>query len=83
MPHAHYRALYYTLDCPRRSASATAGHKFDSPMSVANIPHFVEQWNISLEEVEKPLEDYATFNEFFARKVTGCWLLGAGCSLCS
>lgn len=41
----------------------------DSPKSAQKIPSFVENFNINIEEIEKPLSEYKTFNEFFYRKL--------------
>jgi len=47
--------------------SVKQGIKYDDPKSAADIPAFVKLHCLNLAEVDKPIEQYATFNEFFAR----------------
>ncbi|KAG0239719.1 hypothetical protein BGW41_007519 [Actinomortierella wolfii] len=50
--------------------SIKQGHHFDAPASVAQIPHFIKTYKIDLNELEEPdPTKYATFNEFFYRKL--------------
>mmetsp|Transcript_27214 Transcript_27214/g.53501 ORF Transcript_27214/g.53501 Transcript_27214/m.53501 type:complete len:322 (+) Transcript_27214:904-1869(+) len=49
--------------------SKKQGRKFDDPKSVEEIPGFVTLHNLPVDEVEKPLDQYKNFNEFFARKL--------------
>jgi phosphatidylserine decarboxylase len=47
--------------------------RYDTPESVAEIPAFISMYRVNLAEVEKPLMEYKTFNEFFARSLKkGC-----------
>lgn len=52
-----------------RSATARHGVKMDSPESAAQIATFIATYGVNIEEVERPLSDYKTFNDFFARKL--------------
>lgn len=46
------------------------GEYFDSPSSKTQIPHFIQAYNIKLDELLVPnLEEYHCFNEFFYRKL--------------
>ena len=45
------------------------GKKMDSPKSASNIPVFVHTHHLNLSEVEKPVGEYDTFNNFFYRKL--------------
>ncbi|CAG8463892.1 2633_t:CDS:10 [Ambispora gerdemannii] len=46
------------------------GEYFDSAHSVHNIPHFIHQYHIDLNELVEPdISKYTTFNEFFYRKL--------------
>jgi hypothetical protein len=47
--------------------SIKKGIEYDDVKSCADIHHFVELHNLNLDEVEKPIGEYKTFNEFFAR----------------
>jgi phosphatidylserine decarboxylase len=49
--------------------SVRQGAKYDNPASVSELPAFIELHNIDLTEVEKDLDDYKTFNEFFYRRL--------------
>jgi len=49
--------------------SIKQGVKYDDPKSKDDIPAFVALHQLNLNEVEKPLDQYATFNEFFARSL--------------
>ena len=37
--------------------------------SAASLPDFVKEYNINMEEVEKTLEEFTCFNDFFYRKL--------------
>ncbi len=47
--------------------SKAQGEKFSKPESVAELDAFINLHSLNLDEVEKPLSEYKTFNEFFAR----------------
>lgn len=49
--------------------SRLLGAMKNSPRSAAELPGFVKEYNINLEEVERPLEEYKCFNDFFFRKL--------------
>lgn len=49
--------------------SKKQGIKYDDPASVKEIPAFVKLHSLDVNEVEKPIDEYKTFNEFFARKL--------------
>lgn len=53
----------------KRSISESYGKKMDAPESVNKIGPFVEKMNVSLEEAEKTLDDFTSFNDFFYRKL--------------
>jgi len=59
---AHARNLMSNL-------SKKQGIKYDNPASAHEIPHFVKLHGLDLNEVELKVEQYKTFNEFFARKL--------------
>lgn len=49
------------------------GTRYDSPESVAEIEHFIQTYRINVEEVRRPLTEFKTFNDFFARELKeGC-----------
>ena len=52
-----------------RSATARHGIKMDSPESAAQIATFIATYGVNVDEVERPLEEYKTFNDFFARQL--------------
>jgi len=53
-----------------REQSIREGRIYDSPESVKNIPSFIRTYKISLDELLYPdIQHYATFNEFFYRKL--------------
>jgi len=68
-------ALARTLSTSQRSIrlmtdlSIKQGKKFDDINSASQIPHFVQLHNLNMDEVELPLEEYKTFNQFFSRKL--------------
>ena len=45
------------------------GKKMDSTKSASGIPVFVHTHHLNLSEVEKPVSEYSTFNNFFYRKL--------------
>lgn len=47
--------------------SVKQGVKFDNPKSAAEIPAFIKLHNLNVNEIERPLDDFKTFNEFFFR----------------
>ncbi|KAH0836334.1 phosphatidylserine decarboxylase-domain-containing protein [Lanmaoa asiatica] len=57
-----------------REQSVREGRIYDSPESVRNIPSFITTYKIALDELLDPdIQHYATFNEFFYRKLKpGC-----------
>eukprot|EP01060_Flectonema_neradi_P038573 TRINITY_DN8146_c1_g1_i3.p1 TRINITY_DN8146_c1_g1~~TRINITY_DN8146_c1_g1_i3.p1 ORF type:complete len:633 (+),score=118.39 TRINITY_DN8146_c1_g1_i3:38-1936(+) len=52
-----------------RKFTKSQGAKYDDPKSVKDIPDFVKFHDINLDECEKKLEEYSTFNQFFYRKL--------------
>lgn len=52
-----------------RALSVKRGKKWGAPESKSEIPAFVQLHNLNLDEVEKPVKDYASMNEFFARRL--------------
>lgn len=62
-----------------RLVSAIMGRRYDSPKSKRDIAKLVSIPGCLAEEAEKPLEEYATFNEFFTRRLKqGARPLGEG-----
>lgn len=53
----------------KKPFSQMYGWKQRQPGSARRIMPFVEKYNISVEELEKPVHKYETFNEFFSRKL--------------
>jgi phosphatidylserine decarboxylase len=49
--------------------SIKQGIKYDSPESKADILPFIAFHNLNLDEILDPLESFATFNQFFYRKL--------------
>ncbi|KAG0261550.1 hypothetical protein DFQ27_002910 [Actinomortierella ambigua] len=50
--------------------SIKQGQHFDAPASVAQIPNFIKTYKLNLSELEEPdPTKYATFNDFFHRKL--------------
>ncbi|MXV38494.1 phosphatidylserine decarboxylase [Flavobacteriaceae bacterium Ap0902] len=45
------------------------GNKMNQPSSVNKIDSFIRKTNINIEEAEKPVNEYTSFNDFFARKL--------------
>ena len=52
-----------------KALSIRQGIKFDEPASRKLIPEFIRYHGISMKEILKPLEEFATFNEFFYREL--------------
>lgn len=53
-----------------REQSVREGRIYDSPESIKNIPSFIQTYKIALDELLDPdIQNYATFNEFFYRKL--------------
>jgi len=52
-----------------RSLTRKAGTKMDSPNSARDIPNFVKVHQLNIDEVELPLSEYKTFNQFFSRRL--------------
>ncbi len=53
----------------RKLLSALYGKQMDKPSSKKKIAPFIEQYNINLEEFEKDLAEFTSFNDFFYRKL--------------
>ncbi|MEX6626265.1 phosphatidylserine decarboxylase [Tenacibaculum salmonis] len=53
----------------RKFLSSWYGKRMDKPNSVTKIKGFVKQLNIDMNEAQKPIEDYVSFNDFFYRKL--------------
>lgn len=45
------------------------GKKMDSPQSAKMIPVFINTHHLNVDEIEKPVSEYKTFNEFFYRRL--------------
>jgi phosphatidylserine decarboxylase len=52
-----------------KALSIRQGIKFDDPASKKLIPEFVKYHEIPMHEVQRPIEEFATFNEFFYREL--------------
>jgi len=52
-----------------KSLTIKQGIKMNSELSAKQIPIFIKLHHINIEEIEKPINQYKTFNEFFARKM--------------
>ncbi len=52
----------------RKLASKIISLRYKSKRSVKMIPSFMEKYGISPDELDRPLSEYSTFNEFFIRK---------------
>ena len=60
-------------------ASAAMGRRYDSPKSKSDITKLASMPGCLPDEAEKPVEEYATFNEFFTRRLKpGARPLGDG-----
>ena len=53
----------------RKFLSSWYGKFMDSPKSINKIERFVKKFSINMNEAEKPIEDYSSFNDFFYRKL--------------
>ena len=53
----------------RKFLSVWYGRKMNKTSSVKKIKKFVSDLNINLDEAEKPLAEYTSFNDFFYRKL--------------
>lgn len=53
----------------RKFLSSWYGKKMNKPSSVKKIEGFVQQLNINMEEAEKSVSEYSSFNDFFYRKL--------------
>ncbi|CAM1347980.1 phosphatidylserine decarboxylase [Tenacibaculum insulae] len=53
----------------RKFLSAWYGKKMDKPSSVKKINGFVNQLDINIDEAEKSVSDFTSFNDFFYRKL--------------
>ena len=52
-----------------RAVSAYMGRRYDSPKSRSDIAKLASIPGCRADEAEKPIEEYATFNEFFTRRL--------------
>lgn len=52
-----------------KNLSIKQGIKYDNPTSAEAIPAFIKFHQLNMDEVLEPLENFATFNEFFYRKL--------------
>ncbi|KNC76538.1 hypothetical protein SARC_10965, partial [Sphaeroforma arctica JP610] len=57
------------IDPSDKKMSEREGTKMNKPESCFNIPGFVALHNIATHEIEKPIEEFRTFNEFFSRRL--------------
>ncbi len=53
----------------RKFLSSLYGKLMDKPSSINKIEGFVKDLNIDMEEAERAMEDYISFNDFFYRKL--------------
>ncbi|CAM1373863.1 phosphatidylserine decarboxylase [Tenacibaculum xiamenense] len=53
----------------RKFLSSLYGKLMDKPSSINKIEGFVKDLNIDMEEAERSIEDYISFNDFFYRKL--------------
>ena len=53
----------------RKFLSSWYGKKMNKPSSVKKIEGFVKQLNINMDEAEKDVSDFTSFNDFFYRKL--------------
>ncbi|MGF6905887.1 phosphatidylserine decarboxylase [Fusobacterium sp. PH5-44] len=73
----YLRFLYYNplgklslnLLVKRKFLSNFYGKRMDNPSSKNKIEAFVKKYNINMEEFEKSVEDFTSFNDFFYRKL--------------
>lgn len=67
--HTPLGALALDAVVKRKFLSKWYGRKMDSPASRDRIPAFVESLGIDMDEAARPMEDFATFNDFFIREL--------------
>lgn len=53
----------------RKFISSWYGKLMDKPNSINKIKGFVKELDINMDEAERPMEDYISFNDFFYRKL--------------
>ncbi len=53
----------------RKFLSTWYGKKMDNPSSINKIEGFVKELGINMDEAEKSIKDYTSFNDFFYRKL--------------
>jgi phosphatidylserine decarboxylase len=53
----------------RRFVSKAYGRIMQSKSSIKQIPKFIKHYNIDLNEVERPVHSFKSFNDFFIRKL--------------
>ncbi len=53
----------------RKFLSSWYGKKMNTPSSIKKIEGFVKDLKINMDEAEKSIKDYASFNDFFYRKL--------------
>ncbi len=53
----------------RACFSRLLGHMKNRPASARGLADFVEAYGINMEEAERPVEEYTSFNDFFYRKL--------------
>lgn len=61
------RALAHTTRGVMTNMSKKQGRKYDKAKSVEDIPDFIKLHNLDVTIVDKPVEEFRTFNDFFAR----------------
>eukprot|EP01083_Nonionella_stella_P062144 161659_1 len=49
--------------------STRQGRKYDDPASISQIPAFISLHSLDTAELEKNVDDFKTFNDFFARAI--------------
>lgn len=50
-----------------KKISVLQGRKFNKTNSIKYIPKYIKLYNININEIEKNINEYKTFNEFFSR----------------
>lgn len=53
----------------RKLFSKFYGHYCDTKLSSKKIKSFVKDFNLNMDEYEKPIDEYTSFNDFFYRKL--------------
>ena len=53
----------------RKFLSSWYGRKMNKPSSTKKIPEFVQQLNIDINEAQKSISEFTSFNDFFYRKL--------------